>query len=231
MPGDRLRIDPPALTLPARTEKAAMKVRTASKSAKSPFNIREWMATEDGYILIEEFAAKFAGFSFGPAEDMVSELALALLEREAECPKTKPARLKWIERVAEETANAVGRRNRPAKATGSLSGVSRDTGDEFNIDVVDAAAADLCHDAEPEFTHAFLLMEREKELAKRVKKALAKLTDQHRQAITDRYFTGKVLSDEAAKDGKCDSSHRMRLLRAKKKLSTLIDADAYALAA
>ena len=221
----------PALTNPADTESVMMKVRPACKSAKSPFNIREWMASEDGYSLIEEFAAKFAGFSFGPAEDMISELALALLEREAECPKTKPARLKWIERVAEETANAVGRRNRPAKATGSLSGVSRETGDEFNIDVIDTAAPDLCHDAEPELAYCFLLVEREKELAKRVKKALAKLTEQHRQAIQDRYFTGKVLSDEAAKDGKCDSSHRMRLLRAKKRLSTLIDADAFALAA
>lgn len=203
-------------------------VRTKSTASKS-FNLHEWMGSEDGYAVIQEFAVKYAAFSRGSADDLFQDIALALLEREAECPKTKPAREKWLERVAEETADKTARQNRPAKATASLSQES--DGDEFTMDVADTQSVDLCHDDEPAYEFCSELVAHEKRRAARIRTALNKLTEQHREVIRDRFFSKTVLSAKAAGVGMCDSSHRMRLLRAKKKLSTLIDSEGFALAA
>ncbi len=200
--------------------------KSTRKTAKSKINVREWMASEDGYAMIELLASKYAKFSFGPTEDMTSELALAILEREAECPKSQSEFAEWLEQLAHETADNLSRKNRNPVATGSLS--SECDGEEFQIDVADPHAVDLCAEMDCDVVYCSQLVAHERNRAARIKRALAKLSDDHRQAILDRYFTGKVLSGVAAEEGMCDSSHRMRLLRAKNKLATMIDAEGYA---
>lgn len=200
--------------------------KSTRKTAKKKINIREWMASEDGYAMIESLASKYAKLSFGSVDDMTSELALAILERESECPKSQSEFAEWIEQVAHDTADNLSRKNRNPVATGSLS--SECDGEEFQIDIVDPNASDLCAEMDCDIVYCSQLVTHERNRAARIKRALAKLSDDHRQVILDRYFTSKVLSGVAANEGRCDSSHRMRLLRAKSKLATLIDSEGYA---
>jgi RNA polymerase sigma factor (sigma-70 family) len=197
-------------------------VRTKSKSRKSvrPFDVAMWLTTTVAYTTLKDFARRVRKLAKSETDDITSELALILLERKDAVPPTEEQFLVWVEELSVEVAKRL--RNADMRSPG----VATDT-------EVLAATVTAQDDCEPElpFTHCSELVAFEKARRERIKRALGKLTDGHREAITARFFSGAVLSDVAAEQGMCDSSHRMRLLRAKKKLATLIDADGYALSA
>lgn len=197
-------------------------VRTRKTARKSPkaFDVAEWMAGDDALDTLQLFARKVAAFSRSEIDDVTSEIAVALLERAADAPATEAEFLTW---AAEVVAEDVARKLRNAD--------QRNPGTATETDVMAETVAQEDGGDEPDFEFCHELVAHERKRAVRIKRALAKLSEQQRQVIHDRFFAGRHLTETAAAEGTCDSSHRMRLMRAKRKLTTFIDADGYALAA
>jgi RNA polymerase sigma factor (sigma-70 family) len=197
---------------------------TAARSSRKtpaakPFDVAAWMATESGYDHLTTLARKVAGLAMSTADDMVSEIAVVLLENATSAPKTEAKFIVW----AGEQAEAVAKRLRDERL--------RYAATPTDTDILAATVEEGDDDNETEFEFCSELIAHERKLKSRVRTALSKLTEQHREAIHARYFAGVSLTDVAAERGGCNSSERMRLLRAKKKLATLIDSNGYALAA
>ncbi len=196
-----------------------MKSVRTRKTARKSFDVAGWMAGDDSLDIISGFARRVAAFSRAELDDLTSEIAVALLERQHEAPATEDEFLIWAEVVAEDVAKRL--RNADMRNPG----VATDT------DILAETVTQYDGDDEPLFETCAELVAHEQARAKRIKRVLAKLSEQQRQVIRDKFFRGRHLSAAAAESQMCDSSHRMRLLRAKRKLATLIDADGYALAA
>lgn len=194
-------------------------VRTSKRSRKS-FDVANWLAADDTLDTLQHFARKVAAFSRTELDDLTSEIVLALLERQHEAPATEDEFLTWVQEVVIED---VAKRLRNADQRSP--GVATDT------DVLAETVAQYDGDDEPQFEHCHELVAHERARARRVKRALAKLSESQRKAIQDRYFAGRHLTATAAEEGTCDSSHRMRLMRGKRRLASLINADGYSLAA
>jgi RNA polymerase sigma factor (sigma-70 family) len=194
-------------------------LRNRRQSDKSlPFDVAGWMTTTAAYSTLKDFARRVKKLAKSDTDDVTSELALALLEQKDAAPATEELFLVWVGEVAEQVAKRM--RNAEQRSPGTAT----------DTDVL-AATITQQDDNEPElpFTHCSELVAYEKNRRDRIKRALGKLTDAHREVITAKFFAGVALSTVAAEQDMCDSSHRMRLLRAKKRLATLIDADGYAL--
>lgn len=197
-------------------------VRTGRKSRKSatPFDVANWLAADDSLDIISGFARRVAAFSRAELDDLTSEIVLALLERQHEAPATEGEFLTWVQEVVAED---VAKKLRNAD--------QRNPGIATETDVMAETVAQDDGDDEPAFEFCSELMAHEKKRAARIKRALSKLSESQRQAITDKFFAGKSLAGSAAESEMCDSSHRMRLMRGKRKLAAMIDREGYALAA
>ncbi len=202
-----------------------MKSVRTRKTARKSFDVAGWMAGDDSLDIISGFARRCYTFSRLELEDTISEIAVALLERQHEAPATEEEFLTWAaEVVAPEVVRRLDNKNRIVR--GNEVHVVNDKGENAVND-----APELTDDEQPDFEFCHQLVVHERRLADRVRYALAKLSEKQRQVIRDKFFRGRHLSAAAAESEMCDSSHRMRLLRAKKKLAAMIDREGYALAA
>jgi len=203
------------------------KVRSNRQSGKpTHFDVRSWLTTADAYALIKQFAREFQGLAKIPTDDLTSEYVVLLLERELDAPADETAFLAWFKELARETAV---RFHYAAKE--QERGYGRTDMAEDEADVIDGAVdPDSLPDGEPEFVYCSEVVAREESMRTRVEDALAKLSKEQRAAVKARFFRPTNLAEVSKSQGMGDSTLRMRLLRAKTRLATLIDRDAFALA-
>ena len=203
-------------------------LRKVSRSGKSTrFDVRSWLTTDAGYTLIKQFARQFKGLAKISTDDLTSEYVVLLLEREKDAPATEADFLVWFEELARETAV---RFHYAAKEQPQGYGTAQLADGEADV-MANAVDPESMPDGEPEFVYCGELVAREEALQTRVEDALAQLSKEQRAAVKARYFKPTNLAAASKVQGMGDSTLRMRLLRAKAKLTTLIDSEAFALAA
>lgn len=188
---------------------------TGNKTSKS-IETAVWLCLECSLETIQGLADKNRALSKIDVEDLQQEILVAIIEA-----KTMPNGVKeqdeWLTKLAYDTACRLrnNERMQPQAMDGEVMGEMFEAYDD---------------EPEYEFETCAELAKYERNLKARVKRAVAKLSVEHRQVITDKFLSGKILSEEAEEKGMCDSAIRTRLYRAKNKLKTMIDSSGYALA-
>lgn len=185
--------------------------------------VAEWLAEDESCAVVRKAARKVRGLAMSDIEDITSEITLALLEHDKPVSPDAETFVEWLD----ELAYAVAGRMR----TGELSQPGRPVDAEVLQAVAESEADDLDEFLEPQFTHAAEMEKWIKNRAARIRRAMGKLTADHRDILIERFFKGGNLAASARGDAGCDSRNRTRLWRAKKKLGSLIDSSGYALSA
>ena len=180
-------------------------------------NTGEWLATEVAYKVVRAAARKHRGLSLSDLDDLTQELVVAVLEAVV-APADEAEFAEWLDRTAYKVAG--GMRNEELEQPGSV-----DT-EVLAATVVGRAECELTTEEEWEAWE-----KANKARAARIKRALKKLSDDHRAIIVERFFKKANLAQSAREDEACDSRDRTRLWRAKRRLAELVDADGYAVAA
>lgn len=180
-------------------------------------NTGEWLATEGAYKAVRAAARKHRGLSLSDLDDLTQELVVAVLEAGV-APADEAEFAAWLDRTAYKVAG--GLRNEELEQPGCV-----DT-EVLAATVVGREECELTTEGEwDEWEKA------NKARAARIKRALKKLSDDHRAIIVERFFKKANLAQSARADEACDSRDRTRLWRAKRRLAELVDADGYAVAA
>lgn len=179
--------------------------------------LAEWLAGESSFKVVQKLARKHKALAMGDAEDLASEVVVALLEHECPADAEGEGFVAWVETVVQTVAGKL--RNVELREARAVDG-----------EVLQAVVAEE-EEGEPPFEKAEDMMRFLANRKDHIRRALGKLSEGQRKAIVDRYFRNTNLAEQAKGEGGCDSRDRMRLLRAKKRLAQLIDADGYVVAA
>jgi DNA-directed RNA polymerase specialized sigma24 family protein len=175
----------------------------------------EWVASAGAFALIRKAARKVRALAMADADDVASEIVLAVLEGQ-----DFPAEFnqEWLDQLA-------------VRVAGRMRNVALAEARPVDTEVL-AAVVPNREESELDTIEAWEEKEKaDKSRAARIKRALKKLPPAQRGAVRDRYFGRGNLAAVAREGGKCDSSGRMNLLRACRKLKEIVDCAGYALAA
>jgi len=151
-------------------------------------------------------------------DNLLADIAVSVLES-TDAPIHEDEFTRWLDGLGKKSA------------CGILSTEQEQPG-SMDTDIIGAVVVDESQiEDEPMFENASEMVKYERNLRARVKRAISKLSVAHQDVLTKKYFSKLSLTDTAKAAGRCASSDRMRLLRAKKKLAELIDYHGYTLAA
>jgi RNA polymerase sigma factor (sigma-70 family) len=190
------------------------KARPANTSRPA---VAGWLATPDSQKLLRKLARKFKSLACADADDLLGDAVVMILECDHPPEPGSDGFVDWLAEVVKETASRL--RNQ------FLASYAPALGDAAE------SVAEEADDAEPPFENARDMANFLKARAARVRRVLAKLPEQQRAAVRERYFGRGNLAEVARTKGLCDSAVRTNLYRGLRSLKSMVTADGYAMSA
>lgn len=184
-------------------------------------DVAGWLNTSTGYKVVVKLAQTVRRSLAAEVDEIVSELAVAILERQADAPADEEGFKGWLRSLATSVAWAMRRGlmavtpviEDPADGVRGLNEVPDQTDDEN----------------ESGFETPAELLRYERNLKRRVRYQLGKLSASQREAIYLRYFHGVVdLKGHAKSQGFCPNRYIMAAWRGRELLGQRMDHSGYA---